>query len=102
MNQKHIKILLILLSAVYVLSFLEVSDVERNQNYGNEEHSYVVSSDQSYSRIEIQKTQDPLFHIISGIDNQLPLSFHSYISLNVTRTVYSPQKIYITNSIFLI
>ena len=104
MGKNFLKILFIFVSIIYLISFFEASDVERNQNYGNEEHSYVLSSDQSHTNIKIQSSPNFLFHtiIINGIDNQLPVSLHSYVCLNLNHAVYSPPKIYITNSVFLI
>jgi hypothetical protein len=98
------KILLLFLSVIYILSFLEVNDVERNQNYGNEAHSYVVTSDASVSVKNIDDCSPNSSQIIfnDGIDEQLLVHSQLYTNILFNPTGYLPQKIYITNSVFLI
>jgi hypothetical protein len=105
MNKKPVKILLILLSIVYLLSFLEVNESERKQNYGSEEHSYViVSGDAVTAKIISGGTSKCFSPIIipQEIDDftlVLKLLFTNNYS---TRLFNPPNKIYLNNSVFLI
>ena len=105
MNSKLVKILLILLSVVYLLSFLEVDESERNQNYGNEDHSYIIiSCDAVTAKIipgSISKCFSPVI-IPQGIDDFTSVFKLSFTNNYSAHLYYPSNKIYLSNSVFLI
>lgn len=103
MNKRTIKIFLLLLAALYFFSFLEVSDAERNLNYDNEQHSYVVSDNASITVKNLCNASNLLSNIliVDDIQNQLSDQVQFYHT-HFNGVYYSPQKIHLINSVFLI
>lgn len=104
MNKNSLKIFLLFLSAVYILSFLEVCECEREQNCRNECHHYVITSN-TFTSIKIITDSSSGFSKIIfnyGIDKQLLVHSQLYTNIIFSPAGYLPQKIYITNSVFLI
>lgn len=105
MNKKYLKILLIFLSTIYLLSFLEVSENESNQNYGREEHSYLATSNEVITaKIICGSVSKSLFTvlILQGVDEPA-LTFKLSFTNNYFAHLYYPSnKIYLNNSVFLI
>ncbi|MEW6006291.1 MAG: hypothetical protein AB1695_13350 [Stygiobacter sp.] len=99
------KTLLIFISIIYMLSFLEVDEDERNQNYGNEEHSYVIVSGDAVTAKIISggtsKCYSPVT-IPQGIDNFILVFKLSFTNNYFAHLYYTSNKIYLNNSILLI
>lgn len=105
MNKKYLKILLIFLSVIYLLSFLEVSEKESNQNYGREEHSYLATSSEVITAKiicgSVSKSFSPV--LIPKRVDELTLTFKlSFMDNYFARLNYPSNKIYLKNSILLI